>query len=174
MNNQNGREVMLWDLKRLSRYPHSNWRNPFKFQGLNAIGLYHRTGSWIRGLVAQKQRNSYRPSFSRPVSSLQFTHSNGCNVLAGEQIFLEVRSSSILTSKGFFVSWDSLFSTHPRRQRAPGWAGPLEISAPRPAHCIHWRLGTEGWIPMTSAMSPLLRRYNIYFHWAQLAQQASK
>ena len=24
---------------------------------------------------------------------------------------------------------------------------PLEISAPRPAHCIHWRVGTEGWIP---------------------------
>jgi hypothetical protein len=33
-----------------------------------------------------------------------------------------------------------------------GWAGwmmtlPLEISAPRPAHCIHWRVGIEGWIP---------------------------
>ena len=23
---------------------------------------------------------------------------------------------------------------------------PLKISAPRPPHCIHWRVGTEGWI----------------------------
>ena len=59
---------------------------------------------------------------------------------------------SVLPSQGFFVSWDSLCSTHPRRQRTPGLAGrmmtlPLEISAPRPAHCIHWRVGTEVWIP---------------------------
>ena len=24
---------------------------------------------------------------------------------------------------------------------------PQDISAPRPAHCIHWRVRTEGWIP---------------------------
>ena len=106
----------------------------------------------VQKLWPSLHRNSYRPSFSRPVSSLQFPLSNECNVLAGEQIFLVVRSSSILTSQGFFVSWDSLFSNHPRRQRTPCCAGrmmtlPLEISAPLPAHCIHWRAGTEGWIP---------------------------
>ena len=45
-------------------------------------------------------QNSYRPSFSRPVSRPQFPLSSECNVLAGEQIFLAVRSSSILPSQG--------------------------------------------------------------------------
>ena len=44
------------------------------------------------------QGNLSRPSFSRPVSSPQFPLSNECNVLAGEQRFLVVRSSSILPS----------------------------------------------------------------------------
>ena len=98
-------------------------------------------------MLSMMHRNLYRPSFSRRVYSHQFPLSNECNVLAREQIFIAVRSSSILTSHGFFVSWDYLFSTHPRWQRTPGWAGrmmtlPLEISAPRPAHCIHWRVDT--------------------------------
>ena len=99
-----------------------------------SCGVNRRGGGMVH-------RNSYRPYFSRQVSSLQFSLSNKCNVLAGEQIFLAVRASSILTSQGFFVSWDSFFSTHPWRQRAPGWTGRmmnllLEISAPQPAHCI--------------------------------------
>ena len=44
------------------------------------------------------------PSFSRPVSSPQFPLSSECNVLAGEQIFLAERLSSIMPSQGFFVS----------------------------------------------------------------------
>ena len=44
------------------------------------------------------QRNLSRPPFSRPVSSPQFPLANERKVLAGEQRFLAIRSSSILPS----------------------------------------------------------------------------
>ena len=68
------------------------------------------------------QRNLSRPPFSRPVSSPRFPLSNECNVLAREQRFLVVRSSSILPSQWFFVSRDELKGGSLRRQRTPGQA----------------------------------------------------
>ena len=83
--------------------------------------------------------------------------------------FLAVRVSSILPSQEFFVSRDKLkilvenigpaFSTNPfnssHKTKNP-WFSRMDDklttrnSAPWPAHSIHWRLATEGWIPAYS------------------------
>ena len=76
------------------------------------------TGAWLHFV----QRNLSRPSFNRPVSSPQFPVSHECNVLAREQRFLVVKSSSILPSQWFFVSRDELKGGSLRRQRTPGQA----------------------------------------------------